>query len=120
METERLVQELAYGPTLEPFRDLVKPLVEHDRERRSDLVKSLKVYFDVGSNASGAVDRLFLHRNSMLYRLIARGEVCRFKLEGSPRKVGPAARAVERRYRRKEYRRCNLAHVTGSRERSPR
>ncbi|MBA3473044.1 MAG: helix-turn-helix domain-containing protein [Rubrobacter sp.] len=69
METEPLLRELARGRALEPFRALVEPLVEHDRERRSDLVKTLKVYFDTGANASEAADRLFLHRNSMLYRL---------------------------------------------------
>jgi DNA-binding PucR family transcriptional regulator len=69
LETERLLRELARGRALEPFRALVEPLVEHDRERRSDLVKTLKVYFDTGANVSEAADRLFLHRNSMLYRL---------------------------------------------------
>jgi DNA-binding PucR family transcriptional regulator len=69
METERLLRELARGRVLEPFRALVEPLVEHDRERRSDLVITLKVYFDAGANASEAADRLFLHRNSILYRL---------------------------------------------------
>ncbi len=69
METERLLRELARGRALEPFRVLVEPLVEYDRERRSDLVKTLKVYLDAGANASEAADRLFLHRNSMLYRL---------------------------------------------------
>ena len=69
METERLLGELARGRTLEPFRILVEPLVEHDRERRSDLIRTLKMYFDTGANASEAADRLFLHRNSMLYRL---------------------------------------------------
>jgi DNA-binding PucR family transcriptional regulator len=69
LETERLLRELAHSRALAPFRALVVPLVEHDRERRSDLVKTLKVYFDTGANASEAADRLFLHRNSMLYRL---------------------------------------------------
>jgi DNA-binding PucR family transcriptional regulator len=41
----------------------------HDRERRSDLVRTLRIYFAAGANASEAADRLFLHRNSMLYRL---------------------------------------------------
>lgn len=63
------MRELAHSSALEPFRALVEPLEEHDRERRSDLVKTLKVYFDAGANASEAADRLFLHRNSMLYRL---------------------------------------------------
>ena len=30
---------------------------------------TLKTYFAAGGNASEAADRLFLHRNSMLYRL---------------------------------------------------
>jgi purine catabolism regulator len=54
---------------MEPFRALVAPLQEHDRTRRSDLVLTLKTYFAAGGNASEAADRLFLHRNSMLYRL---------------------------------------------------
>jgi hypothetical protein len=45
LETERLLRELAHGHALEPFCALVEPLVEHDRERRSDLVKTLKVLF---------------------------------------------------------------------------
>ncbi len=69
MRTERLLWELACGSALEPFHALVEPLEAHDRERRSDLIRTLRVYFDAGANASEAADRLFLHRNSMLYRL---------------------------------------------------
>jgi purine catabolism regulator len=65
----RLLEELARSPDLAPFGELVRPLVEHDRERRSDLVRTLRVYFATGANASEAADRLFLHRNSLLYRL---------------------------------------------------
>jgi purine catabolism regulator len=64
-----LLQELARSPELTPFEELVRPLVDHDRERGSDLVRTLRVYFATGANASEAADRLFLHRNSMLYRL---------------------------------------------------
>ena len=69
MDAERLLGELARSPDLAPFRELVRPLVEHDRERRSDLVRTLRAYFTAGANASEAADRMFLHRNSMLYRL---------------------------------------------------
>ena len=69
MDVEALLRELAEGSALEPFRALIEPLIEHDRVRGSDLVKTLKTYFAAGSNASEAADRLFLHRNSMLYRL---------------------------------------------------
>jgi DNA-binding PucR family transcriptional regulator len=69
MDTELLLKELAEGSTLEPFGTLISPLQEHDRERGSDLVRTLNTYFATGTNASEAADRLFLHRNSMLYRL---------------------------------------------------
>ena len=69
MEIEALLQELADDTALEPFRALIEPLKEHDRTRRSDLVRTLRTYFAAGTNASEAADRLFLHRNSMLYRL---------------------------------------------------
>ncbi len=64
-----MLKELARSPDLTPFGELVRPLVEHDRERRSDLVRTLRTYFASGANASEAADRMFLHRNSMLYRL---------------------------------------------------
>jgi purine catabolism regulator len=64
-----LLRELSLSPDLAPFRGLVRPLVEHDRERRGDLVRTLRAYFAAGANASEAADRMFLHRNSMLYRL---------------------------------------------------
>jgi hypothetical protein len=37
VDTERLLIELARSPDLAPFEELVRPLVEHDRARRSDL-----------------------------------------------------------------------------------
>lgn len=68
-EEKRLLDELAASPDLEPFRERVLPLAVYDRERRSDLVRTLSVYFETGTNVSEAADRLFLHRNSLIYRL---------------------------------------------------
>ena len=65
-----LLAGLARSPILASFAALVEPpLLAYDRKRRSDLVRTLQVYFAAGANASEAADRLFLHRNSMLYRL---------------------------------------------------
>lgn len=69
MDVESLLKELSRSPDLAPSRRLVEPLLAYDRERRSDLVRTLRVYFAAGANASEAADRLFLHRNSLLYRL---------------------------------------------------
>ena len=64
-----MLEDLARSRDLAPFGKLVRPLVEHDRERRSDLVKTLRTLFAARGNASEAADRMFWHRNSMLYRL---------------------------------------------------
>lgn len=69
MDAHAKLRQLARSPDLEPFSALVEPLVLHDRKRRGDLVRTLRVYFASGANASEAADRLYLHRNSMLYRL---------------------------------------------------
>lgn len=66
---ETLLEDLSRSPDLSPFRKLVLPLVDYDHRRGSDLVRTLRVYFDTGANASETADRLFLHRNSLLYRL---------------------------------------------------
>ncbi|MFL6057907.1 MAG: hypothetical protein ACJ732_03235 [Rubrobacteraceae bacterium] len=45
MDAERLLEDLARSRDLAPFGELVRPLVEHDRERRSDLVRTLRALF---------------------------------------------------------------------------
>lgn len=69
LKEKRLLDNLASSPDLKPFLDIVLPLVVYDRERGSGLVRTLSVYFETRTNASEAADRLFLHRNSLLYRL---------------------------------------------------
>ncbi len=60
---------LTRSGSLESFRRLVRPLEDYDRDHNSDLVHTLRVFFEANANASEAADRLFLHRNSMAYRL---------------------------------------------------
>ena len=64
-----MLEELARSGGLSAFRELILPLEEYDREHRGDLVRTLTVFFEANANASEAAERLFLHRNSMAYRL---------------------------------------------------
>jgi DNA-binding PucR family transcriptional regulator len=68
-DLEELLEGLSSSPELRPFQELVEPLKKHDRERNSDLVHTLWVFFASGANSSEAADRLLLHRNSIPYRL---------------------------------------------------
>ncbi len=60
---------LSHSESLESFRCLTTPLEDYDRDHNSDLVHTLRVFFEANANSSEAADRLFLHRNSMAYRL---------------------------------------------------
>lgn len=51
------------------YRDLLAPLRHYDREHHGDLVKTLGVYLRNGGNATQASNALYLHRNSLRYRL---------------------------------------------------
>lgn len=64
-----MFERLARSADLRPFREILEPLMEYDREHGSDLLRTLRVYFAANANASEAADRLYLHRNSLTYRL---------------------------------------------------
>ncbi|MBA2692960.1 MAG: helix-turn-helix domain-containing protein [Rubrobacter sp.] len=68
-DPDELLEALARSGELSAFRELVRPLEEYDREHKGDLVRTLAVFFEANANASEAAERLFLHRNSMAYRL---------------------------------------------------
>jgi purine catabolism regulator len=44
-------------------------LEDHDRERGSDLIRTLEGYLSAGGSTTGAADRLGVHRNTLGYRL---------------------------------------------------
>ncbi|MGF1471693.1 MAG: PucR family transcriptional regulator [Rubrobacteraceae bacterium] len=69
MDPGTLLNTLSRSEDLARFARLVHPLADYDEDRGSDLIKTLSVYFETGANASETADRLFLHRNSLLYRL---------------------------------------------------
>jgi PucR family transcriptional regulator, purine catabolism regulatory protein len=51
------------------YHELLAPLVEYDRHKRSDLVQTLEAYIAAGNSPSETATRLHLHRNTVLYRL---------------------------------------------------
>jgi purine catabolism regulator len=51
------------------LRATLAPLRAYDRAHGGDLVHTLAVYFAEGENLSRAAVALFLHRNSLYYRL---------------------------------------------------
>lgn len=70
-----MLEELGKSPVLTSFRELLEPLEAYDREHNSDLIRTLRAFFAANANASEAADRLYLHRNSLPYRLARIGEL---------------------------------------------
>jgi PucR family transcriptional regulator, purine catabolism regulatory protein len=50
-------------------QEMLGPLVDYDRLKRADLVRTLDTYFVARNSPSEAAERLHLHRNTVLYRL---------------------------------------------------
>jgi PucR family transcriptional regulator, purine catabolism regulatory protein len=48
---------------------LLRPLQQYDREHGGDLLKTLDAYLRHGGNAVRTANALYMHRNSMRYRL---------------------------------------------------
>ena len=70
MELEPAFRTLACSPELNPFRKLIEPLKAYDSKRgNSHLIRTLRVFFSSNANQSETAEKLFLHRNSVLYRL---------------------------------------------------
>lgn len=50
-------------------RNLLAPLAREDLERGSNLIGTLRAYYVCGARVDKTADNLFLHRNSVRYRL---------------------------------------------------
>lgn len=66
----RLLGRLESDPVVREFTDrVIGPLVNYDREHRSNLVLTIDAYFKHHGNISQTAESLFIHRNTLLYRL---------------------------------------------------
>lgn len=58
----------------------VYTLAGYDKERNTDLVKTLETYLDHGGSLVETAERLFIHRNTLLHRLERISELCQVDL----------------------------------------
>ncbi len=66
---EGLREAVAEGRLGEDLRHALAALSRHDAERGSELVRTLEAYLDAGGSQVQAARRLFVHRNTLRYRL---------------------------------------------------
>lgn len=60
---------------------ILEPLRAYDDKHQTELVKTLKLFFDVGQNIKEAAARLNVHRHTVFYRLRQIGEIGRLDLD---------------------------------------
>lgn len=66
----RLLGQLDDIPAVKEFCEhVIGPLVKYDLEHRSNLVHTIEEYFNHHGNVSQTAEALFIHRNTLLYRL---------------------------------------------------
>jgi purine catabolism regulator len=57
-------------PEVQAFTDdVIGPLIEYDQQHRGSLVETLDSYYAHHGNISQTAETLFVHRNTLLYRL---------------------------------------------------
>lgn len=64
------LSELSGSESMLRFRDeCLGALLEHDREFQANLLETLSVYFASGGNIRKTAEMMFLHKNTVIYRL---------------------------------------------------
>lgn len=51
------------------YHDCLDPLLEHDRQSNADLVPTLRAYLLCNGNIAKTAQKIFVHRNTLIYRL---------------------------------------------------
>ncbi|HEY2494160.1 MAG TPA: PucR family transcriptional regulator ligand-binding domain-containing protein [Paenibacillus sp.] len=73
---ENLLLEIGEHPLMEVLcEELITPLYRYDMANRTELLSTLEVFLRAGGNTKKVSEQLFIHRNSVLYRLERIGEI---------------------------------------------
>jgi purine catabolism regulator len=57
------------GELLDFCEDTIKPLMEYDKANNTELVKTLKNYFQCNGNMKKLSEKMYMHYNTIIYRL---------------------------------------------------
>ena len=85
----KLLGQLEEIPAVREFTNqVIGPLVEYDEKHNSTLVHTMDAYFAHHGNISQTAESLFIHRNTLLYRLERIQDLTRHDLNQSNMRMG--------------------------------
>jgi purine catabolism regulator len=85
----RLLFLLESSPELSSFcQEILGTLIEYDRAQRTDLIETLSAYFAHKGNLSATAEALFVHRNTLLYRMERIREISGLDLDDPETRLG--------------------------------
>jgi purine catabolism regulator len=78
----RLLLQLEYHPELQAFKqEILGPLFAY--EGGGELLRTLEAYFECNGNLSQAAEMLFIHRNTLIYRMERIAEISGLDLDNT-------------------------------------
>ena len=81
---DQLIDSVNDRQVLESFEKLsLGKLLDYDKTHGTNLIETLEVYFEHNGNVSTAAKKLFLHRNSLIYRIDKIKEILNSDLKNS-------------------------------------
>ena len=70
---------------------MIEPLVAYDRKHKTELLKTLRLFFEVGENVKEAAERLSVHRHTIFYRLNQIAQILKVDLNSPDDQLGVRA-----------------------------
>ena len=81
-EVETMLATIAPEKKEELHRRIISRLEDYDREHNADLLSTLITYFNAKANISETARKLFIHRNTLLFRLEKAEDLLELDLKG--------------------------------------
>ena len=66
---------------IEFYQDYLEPLVQYDQKHGSEFAGTVEVYCQKDSNALATAEHLYIHRNTLNYRLKRASEILGYDLD---------------------------------------
>lgn len=69
------------------YKETLGPLLKYDAENNTEFTDTLRVYLEEGENTASSIQRLYIHRNTLQYRLHRVEEIMCQSLKNSEEKI---------------------------------